>query len=105
MDVTYSTTGADWKYPTTTGGDSKTGAATNIGVCGFGGKKRTDLDNHHNLGLYHMADRCSVQILSGLAALNSRDFSQRIVFDVHRGRRAETHHDDGRRFDHLLKTL
>ena len=67
------TTGVDITYSTTTpGGDTKTGAATNIRVAIE--KKRSDLDNHHNFGLCHMADKCSDPILSGLTALKSRDF-------------------------------
>ena len=49
----------------TTGGASKTCAVTNIWMCGFCGQRFSDLDYLHNLGLCHMADRCSAQTLRG----------------------------------------
>ena len=49
----------------TAGGASKTCAVTNIWMCGFCGQRFSDLDYLHNLGLCHMADRCSPQTLRG----------------------------------------
>ena len=66
--VTYSTTGAGGTCSVTTGADSKTGAVTNIGMCGFCWQRRSDLDNLHNLGLCHPADRCNAQTLTSLSA-------------------------------------
>ena len=55
--------------------------ANSVGRSSRGGKKRSDLDNHHNYVLCQMADRCS-----GLAAPEQSGFPQRKVFDVNRGR-------------------
>ena len=70
---------------TTTGGDSKTGAVSNIGMCGFCGQKRSDLDNLHNPPTrVDPADRCNAQTLRGLSATKKSGFweSQCFLHDL-----------------------